>query len=72
MFLWSWLRAMREIRRTPEGAFAALGTASSTWETMLWLSGPLATDRAPGWYADQNDASRERWFDGRAWTDLVR
>jgi hypothetical protein len=31
-----------------------------------------ATDLMPGWYPDQNDSTLERWFDGRAWTDLVR
>lgn len=86
-----WRRALQEVRSTPEGAFAALGTTRSDWVNMLAhaslfalpmyyfrIRGPLleaaehATDLIPAWYPDQNDPALERWFDGRAWTDLRR
>ncbi|WP_169811154.1 DUF2510 domain-containing protein [Nocardia amamiensis] len=27
---------------------------------------------APGWYPDNSDPARLRWFDGQRWTDTTR
>ncbi|MGI5221872.1 DUF2510 domain-containing protein [Nocardia sp. CA-290969] len=33
---------------------------------------PPVTATPPGWYPDQVDPSRLRWFDGHMWTDQLR
>ncbi|GEM_PF-2608995 len=32
----------------------------------------VETVRPAGWYADSQVPGRERWFDGEAWTSLIR
>ena len=33
---------MKEVKRTPESAFAALGSSRERWVWMLWYSAPIA------------------------------
>src|SRR5262245_44643683 len=61
------IRTHRHRRRT-------LRTEADGWSRTVRF-GPIPdtmTQAAAGWYADPNDASLERWWDGVAWTNDVR
>jgi len=55
------------------GAVGQLAPASALVAVVgLYLLATLADDPLPGWTTDPLDPARERWWDGRSWTEMTQ